>query len=200
VTRAAIRLAAVSSILVLAVAIAVASCGGDETEQAVDGGTTSASVPVTDVAPMPSEMPKSFEFSLGFGVDAKNVLDVAPGGKAHFTRDPFLGEASASFRLTPEEMTSIYQRLAELDFNKYPGAFDPPAQQTSQGTLHVTPAQSYLFIVKTDGLLHSVKWTDDDLSVDPSAVRLRRLIQSIVNLVADRPEYKALPPATGGYA
>lgn len=189
-------------VLVLAMALALASCGGQKGDAIKEALTPSSSdqPPARERNPLPSEMPESFAFSLGFGVDAKNVLDVARGGQARFTRDPNLGEANATFKLTSEEMMAIYGRMRDLDFTLYPEDFDPPAQETSQGTLHVTPAQSYLLTVETGGLLHAVSWTDDDLSTDPSAIQLRDLIKYIVQLLESKSEYQALPPATGGYA
>ncbi len=156
------------------------------------------------VSGLPEQMPRDLDFAFvaEWGVGRMNTLDAIDG---YFTKDLVSGSpayASTELVLTDDERRELYRLLRALEPWSYPDVFDPPYNDAGvTGTEQfVTPAITYhlqLFVLGTE---KNIWWTDDNASTTPGAQALRAWFRTVMELVQNRPEYKAMPQARGGYA
>jgi hypothetical protein len=115
-----------------------------------------------------------------------------------FTKDMITDPPiTINLSLTEEEMDKIYQKMVEIDFFSYPEEFKVEIMGDIIGT--VTPYSSYYFTVEKGSITKELRWEDEITNPDVKADRLRELINLIINIIASKPEYKALPEPSGGY-
>lgn len=148
---------------------------------------------------LPATRPPDFGFILGYGVDARYVVDTFAGT---FTKDLVLGVPStaiAQVTLTPAELDDFYRRLVAIGIADYPALFDPKSSDPTT-EMFVTPFDTYSLRARVGGVDIVVSWTDQHASQDPQAVALRKLCADIAKAMEAKPEVKALPEANGGYA
>ena len=87
-----------------------------------------------------------------------------------------------------------------INFFDYPEQYTTVIPPGSLAAAHA-PAITYRLSVRDDGRIKSVVWTDEISS--PTTIEtdnLRTLIQLIERTIANRPEYKSLPPRRFGCA
>jgi hypothetical protein len=93
-------------------------------------------------------------------------------------------------------MERVYRKMAETGFFVYPDEFTSPE---GGGAMMVTPYAGYFFWVQHGGEVKELTWEDSIMNESAAADRLRDLIDLILRIIESKEEYKALPPATGGY-
>lgn len=148
---------------------------------------------------LPATRPPDFGFILGYGVDARYVVDTFA---RTFTKDLVSGVPStaiAQITLTPAELDDFYRRMVAVGIADYPALFDPRAADPNTEVWQ-TPFSTYSLRVRVGGVDILVGWADEHVSQDPRAVALRNLCQDIAKAMEAKPEVEALPPANGGYA
>lgn len=134
---------------------------------------------------------EDFGFILKYGVGAKNALDTVAGT---FTRDLVTdGTATTELRLTKREMEQVYRAMQEIDIFSYPDEFDP------RSDVFVTPYNTYHLKIQYGDQVKEISWKDEHISEDAQAVRLRNLIESIINMIEKKKEFKKLPEPGGWY-
>jgi hypothetical protein len=137
-----------------------------------------------------------FNFSLRYGVNARNEIDTFNG---KFTKDMVADPpVTIDFSLTPEEMDRICAKMAEIDFFCYPPDF---AVSVPAGGLvsMVTPFSTYIFKVQKDSSITKLRWEARITNPDEKADKLKELINLIIGIIEAKEEYKALPKPTSGY-
>jgi hypothetical protein len=144
--------------------------------------------------------PPDFAFKYVFGVlagdDTKNVLNTFDSS---FTKDMVVGPpASCRLSFTPAELDTLYWKMRETRFFKYPLQFIPHARPGSEHEIE-SPRESFRLIVRGGHSTHEVHWSDDLRSDDPAAKRLQSLFGMIERMLERKPEFKALPRARGVY-
>lgn len=148
---------------------------------------------------LPATRPPDFGFILGYGMDARYVIDSFAGT---FTKDLVSGVPStaiARVTLTPAELDDFYRRFVAVGIADYPALFDPKPADPNTEVLQ-TPFSTYSLRLRVGGVDIVVGWADEHVSQDPQAVALRKLCQDIAKAMEAKPEVKALPQANGGYA
>ena len=150
---------------------------------------------------LPSSMPADFGFIAGYWMMAQNVVDTFAGT---FTKDMVLPQATtatASLRLSSEELADLYRDLVKMEILDYPSDFGEP-KSTTGPTTYVTPHTSYYLLIVAAGIKKEVHWEDFSYGSwsSPQADALRNWFKKLRELIQARPEYKALPEARGGYA
>jgi hypothetical protein len=137
-----------------------------------------------------------FNFIFKYGVGAKNILDTYAGT---YTKDMVIDPAiTIELTLSEEEMDSIYQKMAEIDFFNYPDEFKvtvPPGELTGM----VTPFSRYYFTVEKDSQIKDLSWADEITNPNVKADKLRELINLIKSIIESKEEYKKLPEPSSGY-
>lgn len=137
-----------------------------------------------------------FNLIFKYGVTAKNELDTFKGT---YTKDMVTDPSiTIGLRLSEEEMNSIYQKMAEIEFFNYPDEFSvsvPPGESVGM----VTPFSSYYFTVEYGSQIKNLHWADDVSNPDEKASKLRELIKLIKSIIESREEYKKLPEPKSGY-
>jgi len=138
---------------------------------------------------------RNFNFSLKYGILARNHIDTFHDT---FTKDLILnGTISVPFVLSEDEFSRIQQKLLEIDFFSYPDTFVVELTDSLIGYLR--PHPTYLFKVKLDSITKALFWEDEVVTNNPRAINLRAAINSIIQIIESKPEYRRLPPAKGGY-
>ncbi len=143
-------------------------------------------------------MPNDFAFVAAYGVGAKNVLDTNSGT---FIKDlgPQEDPAVTDLRLSQAQMEELYVELVELDPFSYSLPYYPD-EGTTGPTVHVSTYQTYQLEIRMGGVSRdAVFWEDTSLSTHPKAVALRDWFDRLRQMIEATPEWKALPPMTGGY-
>jgi hypothetical protein len=140
--------------------------------------------------------PADFSFLYSFGVGAKNVLNTHD---STFTADMVMDPSvTCHLTLTPAELDTVYWKMREIDFSRYPSNWVPPVRPGGR-TWHVVPHNSWVLIVRAGGRTHEVHDAGDVGTDDPASVRLGSLFLLIERMVMRKDEYKALPRPRGGY-
>jgi len=125
-----------------------------------------------------------------------NELDTS---QETYTKDLVsLPSVTAHLELSQSEMTQIYEKMQSIGFFEYPSDFAIKLPPGSVTTI-VTPSQLYYFEVIVNSTVKTLLWNDNILNPDAQATQLRDLIQLIKSIIESKAEYKALPPASGGY-
>lgn len=138
---------------------------------------------------------RDFNFIFKYGVDAKNVLNTFNN---LYTKNLLLdGSITVPFMLTDNEMQSVYQKMLEIDFFKYPQHF---VIYTRDTIIHyLAPYATYDYEVEYESITKHVHWKDSIIRHDSSAIRLKELINLIENIIQSSPQYLQLSPARCGY-
>ena len=138
--------------------------------------------------------PPNFGFVFSFGVGAKNVLNTHD---STFTKDMVVGPSvTCHLTLTAAELDTVYWKMREIDFFRYPLNWVPPERP---GGSHVSPHSSWVLTVRTGRRTHEVREAGDSRTDDPAAARLHSLFLLIERMVMRKSEYKALPRPRGAY-
>ena len=145
---------------------------------------------------LPLDPALDFAFSLGFGACYTDKLDTF---KHTYTKDLIDGSSvTIPLTLTVAEMTTIYQKMAAINFFAYPETYAYNAMGDPRFGI-VTPADSYHFIVRNGGQTKTVEWTDNIVPPPtPDAERLQELSQLIVRIIQAHPEVQRLPERKAG--
>lgn len=140
---------------------------------------------------LPNEKPKDFNFTLNYGVNAKNQLNTTNG---QYTKD-MVNEPSVTtnLKISDEEMKSIYLEMKRVNILHYPDNFNPKSNMLQ------TPFQTYSLKIIFNGKEKNIYWKDESVSEAKEAVQLRQLFTRIQEIVVNKEEYKKLPAAKGGY-
>ncbi len=164
--------------------------------------TSPASSATTSVAALPADMPSDFQFIAERGIGRMNVLDTAA---ATYTKD-LVGEspptATTRLSLTRDEMRMVYERLRALDPWSYPSDFQPPYADVTEPGVEQSASNvvKYHLWLRAAGMERDIWWIDESGSSAAKAEALREWFRQLWYLIENKPEYKALPPAVGGYA
>jgi len=103
------------------------------------------------------------------------------------------------FRLTDDDLETIYQKAMSIGFFDYPSDFVIPDDQAIG---HQAPASSYELSMINGERANIVTWTDDTMT-KPSyaeADKLRELMDLIYKIIQSRPEIQQLPEPKAGCA
>lgn len=171
--------------------------------EAVDiPSAASTSTSLLAAVAFPEEMPARFAFIAAWGVDARNVFD---SGAGKFTKDlgPQEGLISTDLRLTTAQLQTLYDGLYRMEraWHVFTTPFAPDPDASGTGTTrYVTPSSTYHLEWST-GDFHppSITWQDSAMSLDDGAQALRGWFEQLRQMIEATPEWKALPPMTGGY-
>ncbi|WP_146259713.1 hypothetical protein [Paenibacillus silvae] len=108
----------------------------------------------------------------------------------------FLGKATATLTLTPEEMSQIYSRLYDMNVM---GLQKVSSNISSAGTRCAKiPYYTESWNITVAGKSKTLEWSDESCEVTSEAKQLSALRQFIHGIVETKAEYKALPDAVGG--
>lgn len=156
--------------------------------------TTAPSPDFLPDSALPAEMPADFGFVLTYTPLGRSVIDTFSGT---FTKDlirnPEGETITMPLELSSKELTTIYRALAGLDLAVYSAEYRPPQAWSD-------PLNTYYFRFRVGGEEKEIYWEDRTDTSSPDAVALRTLFKQIRAMVETKPEYKALPPAVGGYS
>ena len=137
--------------------------------------------------PLPEKMPSDFSFVLNYGVNAKNQLDTK---KETYTLDTAIKPTViTNFKLSDDEINDIYTSMRSIDIFNYPDNFYP------DNNLMQTPFYTYSIKIIANGKVKNIYWKDENVSESKDAVQLRDLFKKIHRIVAEKEEYKKMPPA-----
>lgn len=139
-----------------------------------------------------SDIPQDFDFVLKYGVTARNELNTFEGT---FTKDLIaVGTATTKLKLSADEKRKIYEEMMKVKILEYPAVFKP---KSNRG---VEPHLTYYLKVRMNGKIKEITWEDESEAQTREAVRLRDLINKIIDLIKNKNEFKKLPAPQGGYA
>ncbi|NLO40615.1 MAG: hypothetical protein GX115_14240 [Ruminiclostridium sp.] len=143
------------------------------------------------------EQSGEFHFILGFGYNARNILNTFDGT---FTKDLVKGFSTIRFQLSDEQVNLIEEKFRELDILSYPEEFKPDPVNPKDNTITIVmPCSSYYIRVELDEQMKEVFWKDENKAYDPKAIALEELIHEIEEMVYERDEYIKMPKEKGGY-
>lgn len=185
--RSRLRLLAVCSVLLVMVSFSATGCQSASRE--------------SHKTELPKTMPADFGFSAAYGVAAKNQIDTFKGT---FTKDivsPSKPNPTVQLRLTAGELGRLYSELASMHILDYPSQLPPPEDRVAKnGTaVVVMPSESYTLRIKAAGVEKVITWDDNANLMTSEAKALRTWFRELENIIQSKPEYKAMPPAQGGY-
>jgi len=137
---------------------------------------------------------RNFDLKFSYGVDARNVLNTFENT---YTKDLVIdGTTTVSFVVPDSQLQRISSKMSEIGFFEYPDTFGIPTGDT---IVYVTPHSTYIFDVSENSTEKHLYWSDSHMLKDSAAVKLRRLISLIEDIIVSNPTYSQLPPTKGGY-
>lgn len=142
---------------------------------------------------MKEEMPSDFAFkvSYGYGETQKNSVNTFD---QTVTKDLIAaGTASASLTLTEEELKTIYKRMYELNV---PALTELAPRNT---TCSQIPYEEDTWEIRMNGTTITRSWSSEHCKLTEDAEQLKLLRNEVMELIQEKPEYKQLPEAQGGY-
>jgi len=107
------------------------------------------------------------------------------------------GTITARMCMTEQELQDIYDKAVEIDFFNYPDSYTPKL-----GEAAARPSHSYNFVleISNGSVTKKVGWSDRVTPLnDKDFDNLFSLTSFIMDIVRNKPEYKALPEPTAGY-
>jgi hypothetical protein len=196
--------------LLILLAFIATGCGTDADSSSTMTTGTAASTKVTirdtgtsgGLVP-PEQMPADFGFVAAFGVMGRNTIDTFAGT---FTKDMGLNEdpVTTKLSLSPDVLESLYRDLVSMEnqWQVFTTLFAPDPDPGNTGTsMIVTPHMTYRLEWQAASFSSlPIVWEDSALSADPKAAALREWFRKLQQMIEATPEWKALPPMTGGYA
>ena len=139
----------------------------------------------------PSSQENDFNLLFRYGVGAKNELNTFEGT---YTKDMVLDPPiTISLILSEEELEQIHQKMIEIDFFNYPEDFPPHPGRA------INPCTNYFIKVEHGSIVKEINWNTNSMLESNIQDNLWQLVGCIIDIVEQKPEYKALPPANGGY-
>jgi hypothetical protein len=131
-----------------------------------------------------------FAFRFEFKPCTTNILDTY---EKKFIRGmgPADTVVSIPLELSQEQMTAVYEAIANIRFFEYPTTFVGGAGLGE--TITTTPSTSYQFEVRNAGVVHRVSWDDAHSPRSEAANRLLNLFKMIIGFINDHPDVKRLP-------
>ena len=154
-------------------------------------------------APAATIAPRSDNFSIIFkdyscGSIPVNILDTQNGTIVHTP----LGDTESitfSFRLTDDELETIYKKSMSIGFFDYPKIFVIPDDQVRGNH---SPSSSYEISMTNGEMTNSVTWKDDTISKPDykKADSLRELVNLIDQFIRSYLETQELPEPKVGCA
>ena len=139
----------------------------------------------------PSSQENDFNLLFRHGVGAKNELNTFEGT---YTKDMVLDPPiTISLILSEEELEQIHQKMIEIDFFNYPEDFPPHPGHV------ITPCTNYFIKVEHGSIVKEINWNTNSMLESNIQDNLWQLAGCIIDIVEQKPEYKVLPPANGGY-
>ncbi|AZN40936.1 hypothetical protein [Paenibacillus albus] len=145
---------------------------------------------------MAEAMPDDFDFSVrfGYGEVTKNEVNTYTD---MVTKDLIVkGSATANLTLTEEEMATIYSKMKALEIMNFT---NKPYTTSGTRTCEQTPYGEDTWKITANGITRELSWTDRYCSISDDAIQLRQLREDIMQIVAAKEEYKAMPESEGGY-
>ncbi len=138
-----------------------------------------------------SSQESDFNLLFRYGVGAKNELNTFEGT---YTKDMVIDTPiTTGLILSEEELEQIRQKMIEIDFFNYPEDFPPRLDRI------VTPCTDYFIRVENGSIVKEINWNTNSMLESDIQDNLWQLVGCIIDIVEQRPEYKALPPAKGAY-
>jgi hypothetical protein len=127
-----------------------------------------------------------------YGVGARNELNTFEGT---YTKDMVMDNPiTTRMILSQEELRQIQQKITEIDLFSFPDNFsiNPSGE--------VTPQTDYYIKVQNGSQIKEISWNDNSLIESNMQNSLDQFVSYLVGIIEQKPEYKALPAARGGYA
>ncbi len=145
---------------------------------------------------LPTKMPKDFNFSLKYGVGARNEINTFENT---FTKDLILdGTITTELTLTNKERKAIYHRMKEIELLATVQAASYEGEDGS--SIWMEPASDYFLEIQLDGKIYKLHWAGhifDKEVRDTLAIFVLRFLHE--EIIENKPEYKNLPEANGWY-
>lgn len=133
----------------------------------------------------------SFDFVFKYGVGAKNKINTFNGT---FTKDLVLDPpVTTKLTLTNEEKSQILQRMVDMDL------FNLPDNFPGNPSFLVTPQTDYYIKVQNGSQTKEITWSTNSLIETNTQSSLEQLVSYLIDIIEQKPEYKSLPNARGGY-
>lgn len=103
------------------------------------------------------------------------------------------GTIDTAFTFTPAQKNAILAEANEIGF------FDLPEEIESTVDFEQDPSPGEQMLrIKYEDWDHTVTW-DSPVGKSENEQKIKQLSYFIINIILETPEYKALPPAEGGY-
>lgn len=175
-------------------AVAVATPGS--TAEAVQ---SPALRPVSgSAATWPAQPEPDFAFRLTYGSCFSSSLDTFE--QTYRTAVGNGESVTIPLTLSEEQTQTIYQKMAAIDFFRYPETFRITYDENEVVGM-VTPATDYHITVRNGERMHSVFWRDEiSTPTNRDAEQLRELIQIILQVLDTHPDIQNLPELNFGCA
>ena len=142
------------------------------------------------------DVPEEFDILFKYGIGSRNILDTRTGT---FTKDMIADPSiTIELNLTQNEMETIWRYIYQNHFYELPKNI--PENEAERSS--VVPHETYRLTVWAEGYGEkSVIFSD--VSIGGYSLEERRILRisnKIIDLIESKPEYKALPDPSGGYA
>jgi hypothetical protein len=144
-----------------------------------------------DASPGLQSLPVDFSISVLGGPCSGDGFDTTDGTYRRFLLNG--RTATTTFELKSTLREQLFRLVTDVRFSEYPERFAPPTD-----TIRL-PSPRYAITVRNSGQVHTVRWVDVGENA-AEALRLRRFIHELYDLLSGLPEVQSLPAPEGGCA
>jgi hypothetical protein len=153
-------------------------------------GTAAGCAPSSE---LPAVQPQDFGFVAAYGPYAGASLDTFNGTFTEGLHSSRGNPETVELRLTPGELTSLYQDLRAMRILDYPASLDP--SNTDKTAVTYSTPTSYQLKIRAGGVEKSTGWVHGELVASTlQAKALLGWFEKLQRMIEAKPEYQRLPP------
>lgn len=179
-------------ILIIGIIWLVTACMPEETSR--EEQPTDLEKPTEKLQTMPEEMPDDFQFSVQFGVHAKNEVNTYDG---RVTKDLIdHGTATAELLFTAAERAQIYEHMREINVFAEKKFIPADADETM---CVQEPPEDEEWKITANGQEVGFQISGQFCESTDDAKKFRQLRNEIWKIVETKEAYRQLPEVVGGY-
>lgn len=155
-----------------------------------DSGVLGEPTPEKKQETMPENMPENFDFTVYYGINGNNLVDTFHNIVVKDLIED--GEVEAKVELTNDEMTSIYEKMKDINIYS-------DLDVTDDSGCKMEPSRLTSWEIAINDKLTNIRFEEHCSNEPKDVAKMRELEAYVHGLVSAKESYKSLPQARGSY-